>query len=608
LRTLGTGMVVIAVAHGVAVSALVLEHQWRRFGMVGLMIIAGVAVGAGAELASVTMGTNPTGWALGACLLMLAYSWWRRGELLLSGAAVWSSLVLLGAVSVAWGTAFLVQMRVDTATDLLFWAGVPFVMIGLPAAVITQRESLERLLRAQWHRQHNVTIDPYRLDYPFVSIQVPCHAEPPELVIETLDNLAALNYPAFEVRVIDNNTANPELWRPVRDHCVSLGTRFRFSHVEGITGAKAGALNWGRPLIDPRATLVAVVDADYHVDPEWLRATAGFFDDPAVGFVQPPHAYRNWRHRRFGRLANWEYAVFFGTGMVALQEHGAGITVGTMSLIRLDALDAAGGWAEWCQTEDSELAIRIHDAGYRSVYLTQPLGWGLIPETFAEYRQQRYRWTYGPVQEFRRHWRRFLPKALGGSATLSRSQKVHHANHGYDVAAIGLRMLAWPIAIAAAASLLIHHEDIPVPFALWLAATVVLTTSFAIRYLQYCAITGAPLREAIGATIAYQALTHTITIAALSALAGRAVPWRRTNKFHARRDRRAAITTVRTEASIAIALAVAAALTLARSPGGIGTMLAIGLAFLALTYATAPLMALLADRDLEPRNRRGMLS
>lgn len=60
--------------------------------------------------------------------------------------------------------------------------------------------------------------------------------------------------------------------------------------------------------------------------------------------------------------------------MVALNEHNAGLTVGTMSLIRRSALDEAGGWAEWCLTEDSELAIRIHALGYDGVYLSEAFG------------------------------------------------------------------------------------------------------------------------------------------------------------------------------------------------------------------------------------------
>lgn len=120
----------------------------------------------------------------------------------------------------------------------------------------------------------------------------------------TLDALAALDYPDFEVLVIDNNTTDPALWHPLREHCLALGSRFRFLHVEGITGAKAGALNWAAQHTDPAARLIAVVDADYQVRPDWLRKTVGYFTEASTGFVQAPHAYRDHDASRFKRWAN----------------------------------------------------------------------------------------------------------------------------------------------------------------------------------------------------------------------------------------------------------------------------------------------------------------
>ena len=64
------------------------------------------------------------------------------------------------------------------------------------------------------------------------------------MVIQTLDSLAALDYPDFEVIVIDNNTKDPAVWRPVQDYCAQLGERFRFFHFDVMKGFKAGALNY----------------------------------------------------------------------------------------------------------------------------------------------------------------------------------------------------------------------------------------------------------------------------------------------------------------------------------------------------------------------------
>src|SRR5487761_1130211 len=211
------------------------------------------------------------------------------------------------------------------------------------------------------------------------------------------------------------------------------------------------------------------------------------------------------------------------------------------------ALVRAGGWAEWCLTEDSELAIRIHAAGYQSVYLTQPYGRGLIPETFEGYRRQRYRWTYGPVQEFQRHWRLFLPGRLATGSAPSGQQKLHHANHGLDVMCIGLRALCFPLAAAAAASMLAHGERVPMPGELWVAATCLLVSSLVLRWLIYRRAVGATMRQALGGIFAFAALTHVITAASLRALAGRSAGWQRTDKFRQRRRGLRALTHARSE-------------------------------------------------------------
>jgi Glycosyltransferase like family 2 len=598
MRTLGEVMVTGAMFHLCALAVLAWQHG-RRGGREPGRLAAGFlfATSIAASLAlSTRIGSLAQ--AVAPCMAVAVtlggYAAWRR-ELRFDGALAWGALVVLTLSTVAWGGLYLWGLPLSLPTRILLFGGAALVLVGLPASIVTQRESLEPLLRRRWRRQAEPDLTGSLRRFPFVSIQVPCHAEPPALVIETLDHLAALEYPAFEVVVIDNNTSDPRLWHPVQTHCARLGPRFRFLHVEGISGAKAGALNWAASHIDKRAELIAVVDADYHVDPRWLRATVGFFDDPSVGFVQPPHAYRQWQHRRFGRMANWEYTMFFASGMVALQEHDAGITVGTMSIIRRSALHVAGGWAEWCLTEDSEVAIRIHELGYRSIYLREPLGRGLIPRTFESYRRQRFRWTYGPVQELRAHWREFLPRALGGAPTLDPSQRVHHANHGLDVAMIGLRGLAWPFAIATAVSMVAHHEHAAVPFVLWLAATVALISSVVVRWLQFCKVTGAPLAGAVGAVVAYQALTHAIIVASLSACIGRPATWNRTDKFSNRPH--TPLRATRMETVIGLSLMCASAAVFVLGFGGLTTMFAIGFAMQGAVYLSSPIVALVAAAD-----------
>ena len=119
--------------------------------------------------------------------------------------------------------------------------------------------------------------------YPKVSIHVPTYNEPPQMVMQTLNALARLDYPDYEVIVLDNNTKDPADWKPVEAHCATLGDKFRFFHFENMKGFKAGALNKALELTHPDAAYIGVIDSDYEVMPHWLKTAMPVFAEPKVG-------------------------------------------------------------------------------------------------------------------------------------------------------------------------------------------------------------------------------------------------------------------------------------------------------------------------------------
>ena len=90
-----------------------------------------------------------------------------------------------------------------------------------------------------------------------------------------------------------------------------------------------------------------------------------------------------------------EYQGFFHIGMVTRNDRNAIIQHGTMTIVRRNTLEQVGGWAEWCITEDAELGLRVFEQGLEASYTSQSYGRGLIPDTFIDYKKQRYRWAYG---------------------------------------------------------------------------------------------------------------------------------------------------------------------------------------------------------------------
>jgi cellulose synthase/poly-beta-1,6-N-acetylglucosamine synthase-like glycosyltransferase len=178
---------------------------------------------------------------------------------------------------------------------------------GLLAVVLTYGFEMSEML---WDDHPRRRFAPLKGEnpagFPKVSIHLPICREPAPMVIETLDGLAALDYPEMEVLVIDNNTPEPELWEPVEAHCRKLGSRFRFFHLEKLPGYKAGALNFALRRTDPQAEIVAVVDSDYKVSPDWLKSLAPYFSRPGTGIVQAPQDHGRWRGNWFKTICNWE--------------------------------------------------------------------------------------------------------------------------------------------------------------------------------------------------------------------------------------------------------------------------------------------------------------
>ncbi|MFI4987344.1 MAG: glycosyltransferase, partial [Alphaproteobacteria bacterium] len=224
--------------------------------------------------------------------------------------------------------------RYLTTTDMVLWSVMMVGQTGLLALLVTESGQMALMLwTRQWRREFKPALPQADVRLPKVSLHLPIHNEPVHMVIETINSLAALDYPNLEILVIDNNTRNPDMWKPVAAHCAGLGERVRFIHVEGLKGFKAGALNLALRACDPAAEIVGVIDSDYVVRSDWLKATVPHFAGERVGVVQCPQDHRDAYQSLFKEAINWEYAGFFNLGMVLRNESNAIIQHGTMTLV-----------------------------------------------------------------------------------------------------------------------------------------------------------------------------------------------------------------------------------------------------------------------------------
>ena len=430
-----------------------------------------------------------------------------RTDLRRIGQLFYAGLIQAVASVLVWTATEAMTSGLATSTEIAWGVLILFQVLLLMVMLIDGLELTEVVFRRRFERWFEPVSVPMPADGPKVSIHVPCYNEPPHMVMQTLDALARLEYPDFEVLVIDNNTKDEAVWKPLEAYCEQLGERFRFFHLPNWPGYKAGALNFGLDQTSPEAEFVAVIDSDYQVTPDWLSGTIPYFQDPKVGFVQSPQDYREWEDEVFKRMINWEYAGFFHIGMVQRNERNAIIQHGTMTIIRKTALEEVGRWGEWCITEDADLGLRLFEHGYQSVYMSHSFGKGLVPDSFSGYKTQRFRWAYGALQIMKRHWRDFLP----GAHRLTGGQKYHFVTGWLPWIAdaahmvFGVASIVWSIGLIA----LPKYFEFP-PTVFLVPTLAVFGFKVAASLWLYQARVPCGFWDKVGAAVAGMALTHTV--------------------------------------------------------------------------------------------------
>lgn len=418
-------------------------------------------------------------------------------------------------LAIAAGIITLILFPVVHATVLVVNFAVHLAVLGLQ--VVTSRMPRVRVPR---HRSEG--------EEPFVSIHVPAHNEPPEVLKETLRSLKQLSWRNYEVLVIDNNTSDESLWKPVEEYCRTLGPQFRFLHVEGIKGAKAGAMNWARQFMDPRAEFIFVVDADYVVERRALRKAVSCFTDSGIGLVQFPQEYRNIGPSNLGLALDFKH--FFAGYMTMANRLGCVPSTGTLSMIRVSALETVNGFDTQVVTEDAELGFRLNKSGFRSVYSNEVIGRGLMPHDLESLKKQRWRWAFGNAQILKLNWR-----ALVFGRDLSMRQKLGYLAH--LTAWFNFNLIPTLTLILLGPLVFLNLLDPLHPYMIvlsWLTLVTFNILRFATLYYSLRQ-DGHTLREIVLAFLTHSGMGWIFSASWIKCLFNHRLPFVRTNKFLTRR-------------------------------------------------------------------------
>jgi cellulose synthase/poly-beta-1,6-N-acetylglucosamine synthase-like glycosyltransferase len=432
---------------------------------------------------------------------------------------------------------------------------------------------------------------------PWVALQVATYNEPVDIVRPTLESLARLDYPHLLVQVVDNNTTDPALWQPLQQLCEELGPRFQFMHLAPWPGFKAGACNEATRRLPAEVEIVGIIDADYVVEPNFLDAMVGHFDDPQIAFAQSSQNYRDWQDNSYLRGLFYSFRYFFDVSMPSRAHRNAIIFCGTMGLIRRSVLNEIGGWNEACITEDAEASLRMLGRGYRGVYDRAAYGAGMMPLDFDGLKKQRFRWALGGVQILRLWWRELLPFGHH-QLRLSRAQRTHYLLGALQWFGEPLTAVFTFLLLMTALVTSLHHQlpvrqltgaVLVVPLAF--AATGLLRALWAMR-----ATTGCTVRDAFQALRVWFALSWVVTLACARGLISGRAEFLRTPKKKEGAALLHALWASRAETLLAVAALAGGVVMIVRAPGFATAVLGGLLIFEALIYGSAPAASIAAER------------
>src|SRR5579859_5170472 len=520
--------------------------------------------------------------ALGLWLIYALRDWNAAGQAFFIYSLVTTALYLVYAFFV---TAF---SPLSPIAFLFSFGLFALELTSLCLAMSYAFEVLDVVCRVRWRRR---PVPVPLLSYvPKVSLHVPAYNEPPELVAKTLEALSRLDYPNYEVLLIDNNTPDEASWAPLTVLCQRYG--FKCLHLDHWPGYKSGALNFALALTDPQAELIAVIDADYLVQPEYLRRIVPYFADKSVAFVQCPQDYRDQETSRFAQAAYDGYKYFFALSMPARNERNAIIFCGTMGLLRKSVLQEIGGWDEWCITEDAEASLRILNRGYQSLYVAESFGRGLMPLNFEGLKKQRFRWAFGGVQILKKHWAKLMPWAhwVDPNNRLTFAQRYFYFMAGLqwfnELLTLGFTLM---VLISALLTFTGHTSFLrPTTTAFVILPIVLIGTGMFRALWGLRQALGISYRRAVYALTLWFGLTWVVALACVQALVRKRGVFLRTPKTASNAMWARALQATSLETVLGAACVVGAAAALARSPSLLSFGLAVILLSQSVIYLSAP--------------------
>jgi len=288
---------------------------------------------------------------------------------------------------------------------------IVFLVYGLGLAFIflfslVQLQLAWLYLRAQ---KNKTPVPPTPTSWPSVTVQLPLYNEV-YVAERLLEAIAAFDYPPdkLQVQVLDDST--DETTTLVAAKIMQLqaaGLNIVHLRRPDRTGFKAGALQFG--LATANSEFIAIFDADFLPNFDFLKRTIPHFTTPAIGVVQTRWGHINQQYSLLTQLQAFGLNAHFTVEQSGRSAGGHFLNFnGTAGVWRKKCIEDAGGWQADTLTEDLDLSYRAQLKNWKIKYLEEVVAPAELPAAMNAIKSQQFRWTKGAAETARKNLFRVL--------------------------------------------------------------------------------------------------------------------------------------------------------------------------------------------------------
>ena len=257
-------------------------------------------------------------------------------------------------------------------------------------------------------------------EVPYVTIQLPVFNEL-YVMDRLLDNIALIDYPKdkLEIQVLDDSTDETVITTKAHvDKLAATGLDIKHITRTNRQGFKAGALKEGLEIA--KGEFIAIFDADFLPDHDWLQKTIPYFKNDKIGVVQTRWAHINRDYSTLTKIQAFALDAHFTLEQVGRNSKGHFINFnGTAGVWRKDCIIDAGNWEGDTLTEDLDLSYRAQLKNWEFKYLEDVETPAELPVVISAARSQQFRWNKGGAENFRKMlWRVLTSKNISAKTKL----------------------------------------------------------------------------------------------------------------------------------------------------------------------------------------------